>query len=70
MTKKESKKLRELLPRGYAKKTAKKTKYSRQMVYLVASGKRNNEKILKELFLLAIANKKQQTDIKQKLKDL
>lgn len=70
MDKKESKKLRKHLPRGYAQMVAKKLKFSIPYVYMVANGTRNNEKIMDELFKLAISYKQSQMRIKRNIKQL
>jgi len=70
LTKLEIKKLKKELPRGYAEMVAKEFGVTKSYVNYVASGSRQNIKILNRLIAMAQENKKNKQKTKENIKSL
>lgn len=70
MKKEDLDKLREWLPRGYAKMISETKSVSRVTVYNVSNGKYNNEVVMDALIELAYLNKEKLAEQKKRISSL
>lgn len=70
MTKKDLKKLRDQLPRGFGKTISEKTGYHFNTVYMVLKGELDNQEVIEAAIELARAENERKKQLQQKIKTL